>query len=347
MGVLLLLLALGSPLGTLGCRCSETDATPLPKPSSARVDIKKKPSVTASPQSASSPFAEPEALLRLPTPAYHTQLAVTSSAIHLYSALGLHTLTQTSPPAFIALPSFSVAALDSSRLIGFGNGAFLEVLLSDPKAHRVLGRTTRAPQLLAQHAGQPVWTTVDANGKTEVLTLAHGQSRSIYAARGTVTSLTTLSGRAYFVEQAPVTEPGKHSWTLLSIALDGGAPSFGPSHAGRTPSTLHTSEQIFYYHGPERNVFRTSRDFAVEQVAARDIICSPLFAVVHADSKGELYCAQLGGVTLVELASSTRQSLPLHPSGPITTLAVGEPGLVYVVDSGREQLEMYLSAPAH
>jgi hypothetical protein len=182
---------------------------------------------------------------------------------------------------------------------------------------------------------------------TALFTWAHGEARRIHTARGPITSLATASGRAYFVEQGPATETSQQRWTLLSVALDGGAPMVGPTHKGRTPSMLHVSEELFYYHGPERRVFRTSRDFVLEQIAAEGLVCSPLYTVVRSDSTGQLYCAQLSGVTQVDLASSARQVLPLHPNGPITTLAAGDPGLVYVVDSGPEQLELYLSAYAH
>lgn len=325
----------------LGCRCGDADSTPGSKPSSAPAPARQALSAQVAPPSASTAFGPPEALLALPTQAYHTQLVVTARAIHLYSALGLHTLTQTSPPVFTALPTFSVAAMDNTRLLGFAEGALHEVPLSDPKAPRLLGRLTRPPQLLAQHLGQSVWSSSGDLGTSELFSLVHGQVRRIYAAKGTITSLATSADRAYFVEQSPATMP-ERSWTLMSIPLDGGAAVTGPRHQGRTPAMLHLNEQIFYYHGPERRVFRTSRDFVVEQTAARDVICSPLTAVVHPDSSGQLYCAQLSGIALVDLVSQARQTLPLHPSGPITTMAVGEPGLVYVVDSAREQLELFL-----
>jgi len=334
-----LLMAVCCASSALGCRCDAADSTPRPGSAS---QVRKELAAKAGPGPSATLLDPAEALLRLPTQAYHTQLAVTPRAIHLYSALGLHTLTQTSPPAFSALPAFSVAALDNTALIGFADGALQEVPLHDPEARRVLGKLSHPPQLLTQHQGQPVWSSPGEAGKSELFSLVHGQIRRIYRAQGTITSLASLADRAYFVEQSVASAPDLRSWTLLSIPLDGGTPAIGPRHQGRTPSMLHLNEQIFYYHGPDRSVYRTSRDFVVEQTAARDIICSPLTAVVRPDSSGQLYCAQMNGITAIDLISLARLTLPVHPSGPITTLAAGEPGLVYVVDSGREQLELFL-----
>jgi hypothetical protein len=93
---------------------------------------------------------------------------------------------------------------------------------------------------------------------------------------------------------------------------------------------------LFFYDGPKQQVMRLSFDFSVSQVAAQDLICSPLAADTA------LYCAHVTGISQVNLNDGKTRLLQAVPQGTITTLAVGTPGLMWVTDVGQERLELSL-----
>lgn len=319
-----LLLLMGGPVG---CRCDTQEHTPGQTRASKQQHTDKP-----------ARDHEPELLLRLPTPAYHTHISVADETIHLYSALGLHTLSRTSAPSLSSLPGFSVATMDRERLVGFFDGTLYEVMLGPaPSAPGVIGPISAVPELLSQHRGRVAYTAKNARGESAVWTLSHGDAQQIYATGARVSSLAVAEDRAYFIEQKPGSP-----WQLWSVPLDGGPAAPGPQHKGRAPAMLSAARQLFYYHGPERKVFRSPFDFSVELQAARDLVCSPLTVDAPSETEGGLFCAHLGGITTIDLMTEEARQLLIQPHGPITNLAVGPAGLVFVVDAGAEKLELSL-----
>lgn len=339
-GLARLVLLMSSQL-VLSCHCEQEQkkSAELAPPSSGRATHERSPSVQHS---------ESTPLLRLNLSAYHTQISATASAIYLLTSNGLSTLTTERPPVHLPLAYEGAAALTDKRLVFFARGALHSLTLAqDPTLAKdktqLLAEVKTMPYLLAASERHVAWVEAGTDKVQRLYSLRSDHKTPIYETAGVLTSLVIQAEHVFFLETlAPqADEPLTNTlgnWTLKRVPLDGGAAISASTWSGRTPALLFAHEQLFFYHGHERSVYRLSPDFAVTEIAAKDTVCSP-FTVAD-----DLYCAHVGGITRLSLTGNPSARLPIMVKSPITSLHFGPPGLLWVADVGPNQLELSLLA---
>lgn len=292
-------------------------------------------------------YEKAEPLLRLDVSAYHAQIRATGATISLLTSEAVYTLRRDQPPQRVALSVEGSVAMNDQRVVYYSKGSLRELKLGETQASE-LAKTGLVPYLLFASDEQVSWVAVGADQKHRLYSLRADYKTPIYESDGAIAGLVIRGEQIFFIEAlnarssalSPTGESARQEqkWTMKSIHIDGGAITEGPTWLGRTPAMLVAHDQLFFYQGQENKVYRVSADFAATSIAAHDLICSPL---ALAD---DLYCAHVAGVTQVSLDSGASTQLPIQPTGPITAIHYGAPGLLWVTDVGANKLELSLLA---
>ncbi len=328
LATLLIISGCPGPTGERSTPQKSADSTTAeaPEPSGAHPKSK----------TASSPGYLPvEPLLRLPVSAYHTSLAADRDTIFLLTPKELYTLKRAQPPKHQPIEHQGGAALSSERLLYVHQNRLMELDLKTKETrHRV--HVDVPPRILTERAGRVAWLSLDKKGTYEVFASFGASKKRIYQTTNSLSTLTLAGDRVYTIEQLPAAPGRPPRWTVLGLSFDGAPQLRSRTFVGRTPAQIQADDQLFFYFGPERRVYRLALELDQEQVLARDQICSPL------ELGDALYCYHVTGVSRLSKKGGRPQLLPIKAKATLTTLHASPAGLLWVMDTGSNQLELHL-----
>ncbi|MGC4092834.1 MAG: hypothetical protein QM756_34110 [Polyangiaceae bacterium] len=285
---------------------------------------------TLSVASSSAPAPVPPAateLLRLPQSAYGTVLAVADDAVYFATQDAAYRLEPGQAPTKTPLALGVGAAVGALDWVFWSEGAIWRAAKRGGKPRRVAS-LQHQPLYFALAGEQLAWLDRNDEGRFSVQVPASPKPRVLVSSGESIDAMTVLADDVVFVERLPAPR-----WRFGIVHSRGGEVRYSSEHTGRTPAQLATSRQgVTYYDGNAFELRRFGADL-VEQVLAKDVICSPLAAAESA------FCASLEGPFEVTRAGGKR---PLAAAGgrTITNIAANAGRVAWVRDQGASALSV-------
>jgi hypothetical protein len=268
---------------------------------------------------------EVHTLHRQEASAYHARLFAEGDRIVLVTPNGFTTL-QHGRSETHALALGSVAAVHGDTLVFWRSGSLREVSLSGQDERSVVS-VPQPPRYLLASESRLAWIHSGGATSTSVWTLSGGQARVIHRTAFGVSAPVLHAGGLYAV----VLRDGG-SWSIAHFDLDGEHVTSSEAHQGRPPAMLAVGHDgVYFYDGPQRGVRRLTFGLEREGSVSSGVVCSPLAV------SSQVVCAQVGGLFAVSTSSPAPRFLAPE-RGPVTALAVTRDRVVWMAESGEDQL---------
>jgi hypothetical protein len=316
-----LALVLGSA-AAIACGRGADGATPLAKAS---------PAETASSALPATPKASgpaPTTAFTLAASAYAAELELDDEALYVLTSSAAYRIVPGRPPERWALDLGISPVLAGEHLVYWSEGALRRASKRGGPSE-IVAEVPRRPQRLSASGGHLAWLDQAEDGHFTLWALDGARPRELLTPQGYISALTLLDDQAFFVEQV-----AGSGYRLGAVALSGGDPRYTSVARGRTPAMLAAARDISYYDGPTHTVRRVGPDLEREVTIARDIICSPLAVAEH------VYCAQPAGLVELPSGGGPARVLSDASSGSITDIAASTSRVAWLVDAGRDKLEV-------
>lgn len=153
--------------------------------------------------------------------------------------------------------------------------------------------------------------------------------RVLYETSAPLAGLVVLGGWVFFTET--VDESG---YRIGGVSLDGGTPRFSEAFSGRRPSQLYAGDSLYFYDINTHALRRVSPDFVLQDVIAKQVICSPLAI------SDRVVCAEPGGIFQLSLPEGHRMQLASESGGLVVAVAASSRHVAWVVDGAKASVRV-------
>lgn len=310
-----------SGLALLSLVASRTALSPPPEPAT---------------RAASAPAARAlpavQSLYEHGTSAYQVRLFAAEDSVVLATQTGFVTFDADGSMHERTISLGPVAARQGGALVFWRAGRLREVSLAGGDEHDV-APVPLPPRYLLASERRLAWIYTERETGTTLHTLDAGQPRVSYSADGLRVSAPVLrDADIYWVAEARDT-----TWSIRRVALDSGRADDQPSsaaHHGRPPAMLAIgNDGLYFYAGPQGGVRRLTFDLQHEVSVLTGAVCSPLAV------SSRVVCATVGGLYDIPVGGGPPRLLASERAGPITALAAMNSRIIWVTDSGADQLQ--------
>lgn len=271
-----------------------------------------------------------ETLLALPQSAYGNRLYTDGEGFLLLTG---SEVIRVSPPSEVhrTPASFGPEAvrLGQHQILFFRDGSLRRATLSG-KEEATVAKLPSAPYLLLSSGDSFAWVLRTDSGYL-VQTLESDRILTVHETTRRIGAATLWADRVYLLESF------EGSWRVVGASLHNHPAYRQEIHQGRPPSMLMATENgVYLYAGLKDGIKRLSLDLQATQVLATNVTCSP-FAISN-----RLVCAQVGG--LIQITGNKEPRIvALERGGPITAIAATNQGTAWLVDTGKERLQLKFS----
>jgi hypothetical protein len=267
-------------------------------------------------------------LLRLDQTAYGATLAPYLDGFILITEKGIHQLPRNAPVRHFPYPLDKGASMMGDTILYWAAGQ-LRTVHADTSNPRVLGPIAQRPRSIVSSSDGFAWITLESSGVSTIKTFKDGRQRIILTTSDRIEHATMIKDWVFFIATS-----ADRSWRVGGVPLSGAAPAYNEPRFGRVPALLAPgNDSLFFYHGPERSVFRLSADLKQETVVGRGIICSPLAFDEH------VFCAHVGGLYFLDEQGKARTILA-QPEGPIAAVTANAGNVAWVTDTPKNRLSV-------
>jgi len=265
---------------------------------------------------------------------YHARLFADEEAVVLVTQTGFTTFRAGKAPEEHAGSLGPVAVRRGGVLVFWRAGSLREISLSG-EGERSLAPLSHPPRYLLASEGQLAWIQAARGTGSSLQTLSAGVVREVYASDDSVGAAVMRGADVYWVLRSR-----DGSWKIGRVGR-GGEHQLTPAHRGRPPATLAPGpDGVYFYDGPKRGVRRLSFDLEREDAVSSNVVCSPL-AVSH-----RVVCAQVGGLFEVPVSGGTPRFLAAERAGPITATSATDDRAFWVAENGNDRLVVRSAALA-
>jgi hypothetical protein len=275
----------------------------------------------------------PPPLFTLPVSAYQATLAVDDNAISVLTPEAAYRYTANGGLKKIPLPPGFGRALTSSSFVFWSEGALFRVPTAGGKASRV-AEVPAEPQTIVAAGEDIAWVTRSSEGKFTLRALENGKLKTLLSSTEELSALLAAEHQLFFVARA---EDGS-TWRLGAVARSGGEARYSSTKSGRTPAMLALSHDVYYYDGNSFEVRRVTPDLKTEAVVSKGRVCSPIAVAA------EIYCGSVEGLFALAKTDASAHRVANGAGKLISDIAATATQVVWLRDTGREQLAVE-SAP--
>ncbi len=273
-------------------------------------------------------------VLRLPASAYGNTLVARDGQFWLLTEDELIRITASGAVERRAIALGVTARPMGNRLVFHADGHLNSADTNGEDAVPLVALAT-APYLLLTSDDRFAW--VVREGELFTIQTLRGQKPSeLYRTSARITAGTMLQDWVFVVESHA------NHWRVVGVPTGGGAIVTSGDRQGRPPSLLVAGDGLYFYDGPQRGVRHLTPDLRTETEIKENVICSPLAV------SDRVVCAQVGGLYELLLTEGAPRILAAESEGPIAAVAASELNVVWITDTGPEQLAVKLMdlAPA-
>jgi hypothetical protein len=268
----------------------------------------------------------PTRLLSLPVSAYSISLGLDGDFSYLFSRNAAYCLAPGKPPRKIELDLGIGPVLAESGIIFWSRGAIWNASKDGASVWR-MATVARQPEYFVASSAGVAWLDRAEDGLFRIQSLNGQKARVLVADSGEISALNMIHDWVFFVLRAK-----NNSWRIGRVHIAQGEPEYTDSRTGPTPALLTGTEDITYYDMGRSEIRQLTSDLKSESVLLKDFVCSPLVEATN------IFCGRVEGIFEV-LAASRKTKLLWHaPRETITLVRANARQVVWVVDTGPDQL---------